>query len=146
MNITLILYIILQIMYDSKVNGLFISWKAWDVLRQKIRRRPENLRRWSATDSIYWTVSRRPSETSPSVNSGVKQWKQIPEFDRFSKRDPVNGDSVDVVWCTFCSLWMCVPKGFSKDNMWLILIKTEHITITLRMCIERFDFQYTVLL
>lgn len=48
--------------------------------------------------------------------------------------------------CTFCSLWMCVPKGFSKDNMWLILIKTEHITITLRMCIERFDFQCTVLL
>lgn len=50
------------------------------------------------------------------------------------------------LWCTFCSLWMCVPKGFSRDYMWLILIKTEHITITLRMCIERFDFQCTVLL
>lgn len=112
MNITLILYIILQIMYDLKVNGLFISWKAWDVLRQKIRRRPENLRRWSATDSIYWTVSRRPSETSPSVNSGVKQWKQIPEFDRFSKRDPVNGDSVDASLMYILFTLNVCSKGF----------------------------------
>lgn len=112
MNITLILYIILQIMYDLKVNGLFISWKAWDVLRQKIRRRPENLRRWSATDSIYWTVSRRPSETSPSVNSGVKQWKQIPEFDRFSKRGPVNGDSVDASLMYILFTLNVCSKGF----------------------------------
>lgn len=37
------------------------------------------------------------------------------------------------LWCTFCSLWMCVPKGFSRDHMWLILIKTEHIGITFSM-------------